>query len=116
VVLWQEKDETQRALDAEAAARGAEAAQRGRAEGNLVLAFEAVDELYLKAEEHRFPRAAELTEEDCTFLRTTLHFYKEFARRNAEAGTDASPGRPGLSPRGGHLSAVGRLPLIPGGL
>ena len=71
-------------------AHEAEAAQHGRAEHNLRLALEALDQIYLQVAENRVPRDPQQEREAHELLQKALAFYKEFAELNpADAAVGA---------------------------
>jgi tetratricopeptide (TPR) repeat protein len=65
-----------------AAEQGRTQAELRRADGNLTVALEALDEVYMKEIENRGYRERQLSGPDRDFLRKGLDFYQKFARQN----------------------------------
>jgi hypothetical protein len=93
-LIWQEKDRTAqekaRAEVEEARAKAAyraEAEERQRAQENLRLAFEALNDVYMQMASNQALHGWGLAERDRKYLEKTLHFYEEFARKNRHAAT-----------------------------
>jgi serine/threonine protein kinase/tetratricopeptide (TPR) repeat protein len=59
--------------------------QQERAEENLRLALQALDEIYLQLAEDSLPRDPQRKKEDTELLRKALDFYQQFARQNTAA-------------------------------
>jgi tetratricopeptide (TPR) repeat protein len=59
-------------------------AQRRRAEENVQLALQALDEIYLKIAEQKLPDQLELNEQDQKFLEQVLPFYEKIAKQKAD--------------------------------
>jgi tetratricopeptide (TPR) repeat protein len=68
VMIWREKGRTE--------------AQADRAEANLSLALEALDEIYLGVAKERLPQKVEIEETDRELLQKALIFYERFAEQN----------------------------------
>ncbi len=81
-VVWRKEAQARAAYRAEAAARAAEEEERRRAEQNLRLALQALDEVYLHVAERQFPRDLRREQEDRELLQKALTFYEEFVRQN----------------------------------
>jgi hypothetical protein len=75
VLIW-------RAYSAESSARTAESTQLERARQNMELSREALDRIYLRVAEDRFPRDPQREREDRELLAVALDFYERFAREN----------------------------------
>jgi serine/threonine protein kinase/Tfp pilus assembly protein PilF len=75
VLIYQEEQRTLQALNRETG-------QRARAETNLRLALEALDEIYLKVVEDQLPRDPQREQEYHELLQKALTFYERFAQNN----------------------------------
>src|SRR5262249_2405123 len=64
-------------------ARDAEAAQHGRAQENLRLALQVLDDIYLQIAQDRVPRDPHQTRQEHELLKRALEFYQEFAAQNS---------------------------------
>jgi serine/threonine protein kinase len=78
VLVWRSKNAAQNAY-------ANEVAQRVRAEKNLELALQALDEVYLRFAERRFPGDPLLERSDGEVLRKALSFYQQFAAENRDS-------------------------------
>lgn len=75
-LVWRAKGQTEIALKAEAD-------HRHRAEENLTLSLQTIEDLYLQVVERRFALNQQ-SEEDRRLLQKALDFYEKFARRNGD--------------------------------
>jgi tetratricopeptide (TPR) repeat protein len=78
VVVWRSKNAAQNAYSNEVA-------QRVRAERNLELALQALDEVYLRIAERRFPGDPVLERSDRDVLQKALSFYQQFSAENRDS-------------------------------
>jgi tetratricopeptide (TPR) repeat protein len=82
IVLSAKEKELQDALDQAQGQERAASRQQQRAEENLEVAYQVLDQIYLDLAENRLPRERQLGPEDRRLLEKALTFYQHFARQN----------------------------------
>jgi tetratricopeptide (TPR) repeat protein len=82
IVLSAKEKELQDALDQAQGQERAAGRQQQRAEENLEVAYQVLDQIYLDLAENRLPRERQLGPEDRRLLEKALTFYQHFTRQN----------------------------------
>jgi serine/threonine protein kinase len=84
-LIWRAKNAAQTAYDNEATQRTQSDKNLRRAERNLELALQALDEVYLRIAERRFPGDPVLERADREVLQKAITFYQQFSAENRDS-------------------------------